>query len=133
MKLKITVHGVAYDVDVEVLDAGEGFPNVLPQATPPVRRKKPASPAPEPAPRLVSSGGAAGAGDAKVIPSPVAGTVLEVRCQAGQQVAENQVVLVIEAMKMKTSIVAPRAGEVAEVLVAAGDPVKEGQALARYA
>ena len=28
MKLKITVHGVAYEVDVEVLDAGEGFPAV---------------------------------------------------------------------------------------------------------
>ncbi len=28
MKLKITVHGVAYEVDVEVLDAGAGFPPV---------------------------------------------------------------------------------------------------------
>ena len=26
MKLKITVHGVSYEVDVEILDAGEGFP-----------------------------------------------------------------------------------------------------------
>ncbi len=133
MKLKITVHGVAYDVDVEVLDAGEGFPNLLPQAAPPARRKKPTSPNLEPAPRVAAGSGAAGAGDTKVIPSPVAGTVLEVRCKAGERVAENQVVLVIEAMKMKTSIVAPRAGEVAEVLVAAGDAVKEGQALARYA
>ena len=30
MKLQITVHGVSYEVDVEVLDAGEGFPTSLP-------------------------------------------------------------------------------------------------------
>ena len=34
MKLKITVHGVAYEVDVEILDAGEGF--VPASALPPV-------------------------------------------------------------------------------------------------
>jgi hypothetical protein len=31
MKLKITLHGVAYEVEVEVLDAGDGF---VPAATP---------------------------------------------------------------------------------------------------
>lgn len=34
MKLRITVHGVAYEVDVEVLDAGEGFAGAaLPRAS----------------------------------------------------------------------------------------------------
>lgn len=134
MKLKITVHGVAYEVDVEVLDAGEGFPTV-PAVAPAARKRKTAAPGetdgapaarPAAAPRASSSG-------AEAIVSPVAGTVLELRCRAGESVAANQVVVVIEAMKMKTSIVAPRAGAIAELLVAAGDAVKEGQALARYA
>lgn len=134
MKLKITVHGVAYEVDVEVLDAGEGFPAV-PAVAPTARKRKTATSGeadgaptarPANAPRASSS-------DAQAIVSPVAGTVLELRCRAGESVAANQVVVVIEAMKMKTSIVAPRAGEIAQLLVAVGDAVKEGQALARYA
>lgn len=46
MKLKITVHGVAYEVEVEVLDPGEGFapPSALPQVTP----RASASPTPAP-------------------------------------------------------------------------------------
>ncbi|MCZ7651208.1 MAG: acetyl-CoA carboxylase biotin carboxyl carrier protein subunit [Thermoanaerobaculia bacterium] len=45
---------------------------------------------------------------------------------------ENQVVLVLETMKMKTSIAAPARGKVAEILVGVGDAVKEGQALLAY-
>jgi len=58
MKLKITVHGVAYEVEVEVLDAGDGFPvtaagplpkiSSMPQGQP-VSKVVPPSAAPKPA------------------------------------------------------------------------------------
>jgi len=125
MKLKITVHGVAYEVDVEVLDAGEGFPAASharprPKAQPggaPLPPKPSSTPAP-------SSGGAGGA-----VASPIAGTVVEIKCKAGDSVTEGQILLAIEAMKMKTSIAAPTAGKVKAVPVAVGDSVRETQTL----
>ncbi len=129
MKLKITVHGVAYEVDVEVLDAGDGFPNPAKN-----RRRTPRSntgeippPPPTAGPAPTSSGTEGGA-----VASPIAGTVLEVKCKPGDTVTENQVLLVIEAMKMKTSIAAPTAGKVKSVPVAAGDTVRESQTLVEF-
>jgi len=128
MKLKITVHGVAYEVDVEVLDPGEGFP---PAAPLPVTARPPAARAAA-APAAAPAGPSAPSGERRSVASPVAGTVLEVRCKPGDAVEENRVLFVLEAMKMKTSIVAPARGKVAQVLVAPGDAVQEGQTLLHY-
>ncbi|HSM51074.1 MAG TPA: biotin/lipoyl-containing protein [Thermoanaerobaculia bacterium] len=132
MKLRITVHGVAYEVDVEVLEAAEGFPGAGPLPLPlplplPVPQAAAAAPAPAAAPA-----GSTGPAGSRSIASPVAGTVLEVKVKAGDVLQENQVVIVLETMKMKTSIAAPARGKVAEVLVGVGDAVKEGQALLAY-
>lgn len=121
MKLKITVHGVAYEVEVEVLDPGEGF--AVPSALPPVRpvaRNAAAAPAPA-APSAASAQG--------VVNSPIAGTVVEIRCRPGEKVEKGQALLVLDAMKMNTSIASPAPGTVRKVLVAAGDTVREGQTL----
>ncbi len=134
MKLKITVHGVAYEVDVEVLDPGEGFPPSSPLPPVPGRPSATHGPAPT-APRLQTQGSPAGpavAGDRQSVASPVAGTVLEVHCRSGEAFEPNKVLFVLEAMKMKTSIVAPRVGRVNQILVAPGDTVQEGQALLHY-
>jgi len=130
MKLKITVHGVAYEVEVEVLDPGEGFTPLspLPQvngARPPAAPIAPAA-APAAAPPL------AAAGDGRSVASPIAGTVVEVKCRAGDSVKQGDELLVIEAMKMNTSIAAPAAGAVKRVPVAAGDAVREGQVLVEF-
>lgn len=132
MKLKITVHGVAYEVDVEVLDAGQGLAAPTPLPVPAVPRGAPPAPPRPAATAALPSRGAPSAGGRRSIASPVAGTVLEVRCKAGEGVEENQVVFVLEAMKMKTSIAAPAKGRIAEVAVAAGDTVSEGQPLLHY-
>ncbi len=58
--------------------------------------------------------------------------MLEVLCRNGEAVELNKVLFVLEAMKMKTSIVAPGAGRIAQILVAPGDAVQEGQALLHY-
>ena len=129
MKLRITVHGTAYEVDVEILDAGEGFPtNPLPKMTPlnhtaptPAATNGPVRPAPRStAPSSQSHGN---------VNSPIAGTILEVKCKIGDKISVNQELLVIEAMKMETSIAAPIAGIVQSVDVAVGDAVREGQTL----
>lgn len=140
MKLKITVHGVAYEVDVEVLDPGEGFPPASPLPVAPgraaaartaaARSAKAPTPAAPPAPDPGARN--APGGERHSVSSPVAGTVLEVRCRAGEAIEPNAVLFVLEAMKMKTSIVAPERGRIGQVLVAPGDAVVEGQPLLHY-
>jgi len=49
--------------------------------------------------------------------------------QVGDQVAQGQTLLIIEAMKVMNQIPAPRAGRVTRVLVENGSPVEYGQAL----
>jgi len=133
MKLKITVHGVAYEVDVEVLDAEHDFlqASPLPHVAPPAGAAPMAAPAtgPAPAPRPAAPAPSAGAGG---VLSPIAGTVLEVKCKAGDEVKNGQELLVIEAMKMETAISAPRDGKIKTVPVAAGDSVRENQLLVEF-
>ena len=138
MKLRITVHGVAYDVEVEVLDAGEGFHGSLPSPLPQIRPKavhanEAADVAPPPnkplkhRPDTTSTTAAGGS-----ITSPIAGNVLEIKAKSGDSVQKNQVLLVIEAMKMETSIAAPTSGTIKSVDVAVGDAVREGQTLVQF-
>jgi len=126
VKLKITVHGVAYEVDVEILDPGEGFPAAGPlPAVQPVATRPP--PSGTPAARPAAS--APPAASPGAVTSPIAGTVLEILCKVGDEVSAGQNVAVIEAMKMRTSITAPSAGRVQAIPVAVGDTVREGQPL----
>ncbi|MCD6160804.1 MAG: biotin/lipoyl-binding protein [candidate division Zixibacteria bacterium] len=134
MKLKITVHGVAYEVEVEVLDAGEGFSSVssLPKFQPRVQAANSGGAAaavvPPPAASPQSSQGSVSGS----VASPIAGTVIEIKCKPGDSVTEGQVLLIIEAMKMKTSIAAPTSGKVKAVPVSAGDSVRESQILVEF-
>jgi acetyl/propionyl-CoA carboxylase alpha subunit len=61
--------------------------------------------------------------------APMPGTVLAVPAEPGAAVAEGQVLLTLEAMKMELSLTAPFAGTVAAVDVAAGDGVRLGDRL----
>ena len=137
MKLKITVHGVAYEVDVEVLDAQDemqdsGSP--LPRSVAPAPPVASPSPSPASAPVAPASGpGMTTASDpGGGVVSPIAGTLLEVKCQVGDQVAAGQILLVIEAMKMETEIAAPGAGRIKAIPVAPGDSVRENQMLVEF-
>ncbi len=66
------------------------------------------------------------------LPAPLPGTVTEIFIKAGDEVKNGQVVLIIEAMKMKNSIRSPRTGKVATVLAAAGQTVQHKQTLLEF-
>lgn len=121
-KLRITVTGKVYDVEVEVLDDAGGQGPVSPASSARVAS------APVSAPAAPSSS-AAPAGGAGSVPSPLAGKVVSISVTAGDSVAQGDTVIVLEAMKMNTLVTAPAAGTVSEILVKPGDAVEEGQAL----
>lgn len=70
-----------------------------------------------------------GGGEGEVVPAPLAGDVFKVLARPGQQVAEGEHVIVLEAMKMETAVSAPMAGVVGDILVKAGDSVTVGDPL----
>ncbi|MGI8909101.1 MAG: acetyl-CoA carboxylase biotin carboxylase subunit [Rubrobacteraceae bacterium] len=70
----------------------------------------------------------AGGGEGAVS-APMQGTIVRVNVEQGQEVAADEAVCVLEAMKMETEIRTQKAGTVSEVLVEAGDTVRSGQPL----
>ena len=58
------------------------------------------------------------------------GKILQVVVKVGDQVAEDDTIVVMEAMKMEINVVAPADGRVAEINVAPGDSVDTDQVLA---
>ena len=63
------------------------------------------------------------------VKAELVGNVWKVLVTAGQQVAEEDTLIILESMKMEIPVVAPSAGTVKEVLVKETDVVKEGQTL----
>jgi acetyl-CoA/propionyl-CoA carboxylase biotin carboxyl carrier protein len=57
------------------------------------------------------------------------GTIVQLLVEVGQEVAANEAVCVLEAMKMESEIRAQRGGTVREVLVEAGKTVRSGEPL----
>ena len=64
--------------------------------------------------------------------APLPGNITEVFVKAGDEVQTGQVILIIEAMKMKNNIRSTRAGKLAAVLVSAGQSVAHKQALVEF-
>jgi biotin carboxyl carrier protein len=67
---------------------------------------------------------------ATAITAPMVGKVLKVEKNVGDHVEEDEVVLVMEAMKMEIPVVAPATGVLRELKVAAGQAVEADQVLA---
>lgn len=57
------------------------------------------------------------------------GTILDIHVNVGDAVTINQPVMVLEAMKMESEIVADREGTIASINIAKGDMVNPGQPL----
>ena len=75
------------------------------------------------------AGPSAGSSD---LTAPLPGTVIEIFVKTGDSIEMGQVILIIEAMKMKNSIRSTRAGKIKDVLVSAGQTVAHKQPLVRF-
>jgi len=78
-----------------------------------------------------AGGGSSGGAGASHAPMP--GVVVSVLAEPGQRVREGDALLVIESMKLQTTIAAECGGTVAEVCVAVGQTFQRGAVLARVA
>ena len=124
---KITVDGREYSVTVEDLSEGssllypsQGSMNI------PAPRPAAAALAPAPATSPAATAGPAAAGD---VTSTLGGVVDAIAVSLGQAVKAGDTVAVVEAMKMKTPMIARISGKVTNIAVKAGDPVEPGQVL----
>lgn len=63
------------------------------------------------------------------IDAPLAGNIFKVNVRPGDSVAEGDVVIILEAMKMETEVRASSAGTVSKVNVSEGDSVAVGDTL----
>jgi len=130
-KLKITLEGVTYELEVEFADEGEAAPpsgasgsaSKAPSAPAASSASKPAAPAKSVPPA---------AGGENTITSPLSGTVWKVLTKVGDVVEANQDLLILEAMKMETNVVSTMAGTIKNVAVAEGDAVSQGQLLIEF-
>jgi methylmalonyl-CoA carboxyltransferase small subunit len=131
LKLSITVDGKTFDVDVDVVEDDRAPVNpgyVAYQAQTPTRLPS----APPPLPSAAAAAPAGDVDEAKVCRSPVAGVVVRVTAQVGQQIQANDPLLVLEAMKMETSITSPAPGKVKAINANVGDGVQVGQILVEF-
>lgn len=130
MKLQITIDGKAYEVEVEVLedDSTSRLPSY--ESYHPAAMAAPSMQFPGAA--VQSPIAEEGVYEEKVCRSPVTGIVIKVHVEPGQVVEPNTLIMVLEAMKMETSITAPRAGIVKDVRVAQGDSVKFNQVVVEF-
>ncbi len=120
-KLRVSVEGKTYEVEVEMLDEGKSSP--APRRPKSGGGSRVAAPAPAAAPKVASS---TGGGDGDVT-SPLGAVVVSIDVAEGDAVEEGQKVITLEAMKMNTVVTAPKAGKVSAIHVQPGDGVEEGQ------
>lgn len=64
-----------------------------------------------------------------VIESPLPGKIVEILVEVGQEVAEDDEIIILEAMKMENPIYAPKNGVIKEIKVELGQKVAEGDKL----
>ena len=141
MKYKLTVNNQTYEVEIENINArpvvvtvdGQRF-EVMPEAGNQPQVKIEAVSKVESKPMAINPLSAANqpSGGSSSLNAPLPGTIVEVFVKAGDKVEAGQVVLIIEAMKMKNSIRSTVSGTVDKVLVSQGQSVAHKQALVEF-
>ncbi|MCG9556172.1 sodium-extruding oxaloacetate decarboxylase subunit alpha [Vibrio kanaloae] len=111
------IESYSVKVDGQVYDVEVGPQGELTSVAPSAKHTQAAQAAP-----VVAS-------DAEAVPAPLAGNIFKVIVQAGAEVAEGDVLLILEAMKMETEVRAARGGIVQELNVKEGDAVTVGAPL----
>jgi len=130
LQLILTIDGKKYIVDVEVIEGEEiRMPDSFHELTSTIQSKQVVAPLPQP---LAMQPIADGLPDNKVCRSPIAGIVQRVNVQVGQKLQIDDLLVVLEAMKMETNITAHTAGTVKKIMASPGEAVKSGQALIEF-
>lgn len=62
--------------------------------------------------------------------SPMSGQIISVEASEGDRVGKNEVILILEAMKMESEVFSPKEGRIKEIRVTKGDMVNTGDVLA---
>jgi methylmalonyl-CoA carboxyltransferase 1.3S subunit len=130
VKLKITIDEKTYEVDVEAEEVEQSSHASGPYAPAAVQF------APVMLPPVANPGSAPKSGgdvaEDKVCRSPIVGVVVRTNAQEGQQVRVDDPLLVLEAMKMETTITSPVSGKVKKFMVAPSESVQSGQVLVEF-
>jgi glutaconyl-CoA decarboxylase len=135
-KFVINVNGKSYEVEVEEVQDGV---SVTPIIAAPVVSAAPApaaqaAPAVKPAAAPAQAKPAAapqpsGAMGAVKMSAPMPGSIIDVKVNVGDSIKKDQVILILEAMKMENEIMAPQDGRIASVNVTKGSTVNSGDLL----
>jgi len=128
-KYNVTVNGVTYEVLVE--EAGSVS---APAAAPaPVAPAAPAAPAaasaPAPAPAAAPAPKASGAQGSIKVTAPMPGTILKMNVKVGDTIKANDLVCILEAMKMENEIFAAEGGTVKSIDAPQGSSVNSGDVI----
>lgn len=124
-KFNITIDGKEYLVEMEeiggVVPSNSALSHVV--SAPVTETSEKVEVTPEQVSTAISKAG----NDAMTSPMP--GTILKILVNVGDEVKENQPLLILEAMKMENEVVAPTNGKVSGIHVALGQVVNAGDAL----
>jgi biotin carboxyl carrier protein len=122
-----------FNIGLEATSAGAAPPPTAPRPTPPTPRPAAAPPpTTEKAPEVKKAEPKAPppkAGETAII-APMPGIIIRYEVKVGDTVKANDVVLILEAMKMANAITAPVGGKVKAINFADGDKVARDDVLA---
>ena len=127
-KYNVTVNGVTYEVVVEEAGSVASAPvaSPAPAAAPAAPAPAAAPVAPAAAPAKPASSGAAGS---IKVTAPMPGTILKMNVKVGDTIKANDLVCVLEAMKMENEIFAAEGGTVKSIEAAQGASVNSGDVI----
>ena len=134
MRLNVKIDGKLYEVDVEAVEPESSVPQTrfFVTGNPSTRAAAPVAATPASAAVSAPQAAAASADESKVCRSPVSGIVIKTVAKEGKSLQQGETIMVLEAMKMETTIAAPGAIKIAKLLVKEGDSVQSGQALVEF-
>lgn len=121
-KYNVTVNGVTYEVLVEeagVVSAPTAAPTPAPVA----------APAPTAAPAPAAAPAASGSAGSVKVTAPMPGTILKMNVKVGDTIKANDLVCILEAMKMENEIFASEGGVVKSIEAAQGSSVNSGDVI----